>query len=131
MEHTREILGMQDIKILVDSFYTLVRQDNLIGPIFNKVIGNKWTIHLERMCHFWQTVLLKDHSYNGNPFPPHAFLEINQLHFNRWLELWNSTLDSYFHGEVAHIAKWRADKMALMFRSKIEYYRLVKSKPLL
>lgn len=36
-----------------------------------------------------------------------------------------------FEGELAEEAKWRADKMAVMFISKIDYYRQNNATPLL
>ncbi|WP_432329955.1 group III truncated hemoglobin [Mucilaginibacter sp. P25] len=54
---------------MVDSFYTKIRQDDLLGPIFNERIGDKWSEHLEKMYSFWQTTLLGEHTYSGRPFP--------------------------------------------------------------
>jgi hemoglobin len=75
------------------------------------------------MYTFWQTVLLGEHTYFGSPFPPHANLPISHNHFERWMQLFNQTLDELFTGEKAEEAKWRAAKMAEIFESKIEYYK--------
>lgn len=40
---------LKDIELLVDSFYTKVRSDELLGPIFNGVIQNRWPEHLKKM----------------------------------------------------------------------------------
>ena len=119
----REIATLEDIKFLVDTFYAKVRQDELIGVIFNKVIGDKWAVHLEKMYSFWQTLLLGDHTYYGSPFAPHAKLPLHQEHFDRWLQLFNRTMDEHFVGEKAEEAKWRAHKMAEMFHYKIQFLR--------
>ena len=50
-------------------------------------------------------------------------MPLEQKHFDTWLGLWRKTVDSLFTGEKAEEAKWRADKMAIMFLSKLEYYR--------
>lgn len=131
MEHKKDITEIPDIQKLVDSFYGKVQEDLLIGPIFNKIIGQNWSAHLEKMYGFWQTVLLGIHGYSGSPFPPHAKLEIEQHHFDRWLVLWHETVDALFSGEKATEAKWRGDKMAVMFVSKLEYYRNNSAKPLI
>jgi hemoglobin len=123
MSHKKDITGLEDIKLLVDTFYQQVREDALLSPIFNGIIQDRWPEHLEKMYRFWQTVLLQEHTYFGSPFPPHAKLPVEQLHFDTWLQLWYSTVDSLFEGEKAEEAKWRGDKMALMFLSKIEYIR--------
>lgn len=120
---TKEIVSIDEIKILVDSFYDKIKIDPLLGGIFNGVIGDRWPVHLEKMYRFWQTILLEEHTYFGSPFPPHAKLPVEQKHFDRWLELFRETIDEHFTGEKADEAKMRADKMALMFISKIEYFR--------
>lgn len=126
-----DISTIEDIKLLVDTFYGKVREDQLLSPIFNGVIQDRWPQHLEKMYRFWQTVLLQEHTYYGSPFPPHAGLPVDQLHFNTWLGIWHQTLDALFEGEKANEAKWRGDKMAVMFLSKIEYYRNNATTPLL
>ncbi|MAN59268.1 MAG: globin [Flavobacteriaceae bacterium] len=119
MQH--EISTLRDIKLLVDSFYGKIREDGLLGPIFNGVIKDRWPEHLERMYTFWQTVLLGEHTYYGSPFPPHAKLPVNKTHFDRWLFLFSETVDEHFTGEKAAEAKWRAGKMAEMFQLKIQH----------
>lgn len=118
-----DILNINDVKILVDSFYEKVRQDDLLAPVFDERISNRWPVHLEKMYRFWQTVLLEEHTYSGSPFVPHATLPVKQEHFERWIILFYKTIDEYFEGEKAKEAKWRAEKMAEMFYHKIEYYR--------
>ena len=117
------ILSIEDIKNLVDSFYGKVRKDELIGPIFDERIQDRWPTHLAKMYSFWQTVLLGEHTYYGSPFPPHAQLPIDEVHFNKWLELFYETLDEHFTGKIAEEAKWRANKMAQMFQYKLQHYK--------
>ncbi|MBS1586668.1 MAG: group III truncated hemoglobin [Bacteroidetes bacterium] len=131
MSERKDITSMEDIKLLVDSFYGKIRVDLLLGGIFNGVIKDRWPEHLEKMYRFWQTVLLGEHTYYGSPFPPHAQLPIEQHHFDTWLKLWHETIDEHFTGTKADEAKWRGDKMAVMFLSKIDYYRNNSATPLL
>jgi hemoglobin len=119
----KDILQLEDVKLLVDTFYGKVREDELIGPIFNDRIQDRWPEHLAKMYTFWQTVLLGEHTYYGSPFPPHAKLPVEKEHFERWLELFSQTLNELFTGEVANEAMWRANKMAEMFQYKINHYR--------
>ncbi len=123
MDDIKEIISLDDIKKLVDNFYDKVRMDELIGPIFNERIQDRWPQHLEKMYSFWQTVLLGEHTYFGSPFPPHANLPVSHQHFEKWMELFTKTIDELFSGEKANDAKWRAGKMAELFESKIEYYK--------
>jgi hemoglobin len=108
---------------LVNSFYGKIREHELLGVIFNSAIQNEWPRHLEKMYRFWQTVLLEEHTYFGSPFPPHAKLPVEKKHFDEWLRLWHETLDEQFAGPKVDEAKWRSEKMATMFLSKIIYYR--------
>lgn len=122
---------MGHVQLLVNTFYGKVRENELLGPIFNGIIQDRWPVHLEKMYRFWETVLLGNHTYYGSPFPPHAELPVSQEHFDTWLRLWHTTIDEHFEGEKAVEAKWRGDKMAVMFLSKIEYYRNNSAQPLL
>ncbi|MCT8340644.1 group III truncated hemoglobin [Flavobacteriaceae bacterium TK19130] len=115
-----KITSLDDVKIVVDAFYGRVREDDLLGPVFNHVIQDRWPEHLQRMYTFWQTVLLGEHTYYGSPFPPHPKLPVTKEHFQRWLKLFTKTIDEHFEGEKADEAKWRASKMAEMFQYKIE-----------
>lgn len=118
-----DIIQIEDIKLLVNAFYTKVREDHLLADIFNDRIQDRWPLHLEKMYAFWQTVLLDEHTYYGSPFVPHAKLPVDKEHFDRWIELFYATIDENFSGEKAKEAKWRAEKMAEMFYQKIMYYR--------
>ncbi|WP_114789613.1 group III truncated hemoglobin [Niabella yanshanensis] len=130
MNAKNDIQNLEDIQLLVDSFYATVRSNDLLGPIFNERIGDRWAEHLQKMYRFWQTILLEDHTYFGSPFPPHAQLPVDQIHFDTWLQLWHGTIDQYFQGKKADEAKWRGDKMAAMFLYKITYYRDNNATPL-
>ena len=123
IEKNNDILDIEDIKNLVDTFYGKVRQDELIGPIFNNQIQDRWPQHLAKMYTFWQTVLIGPHTYFGSPFPPHAKLPVEEIHFERWMELFTGTIDELFEGKIAEEAKWRAGKMAEMFQIKINHYK--------
>ena len=118
-----DIKNLDDIKLLVDTFYSKVQKDEFIGPIFNEKIGNRWPEHLEKMYRFWQTILLDVHSYSGSPFPPHKQLPVEKEHFDRWMAIFSATTDELFLGPVAEEAKLRGRNMAEMFHYKIDYFR--------
>jgi hemoglobin len=114
----KEIEDIEDIKLFVDEFYTRVRTDELIGPIFMEKIGN-WQPHLDKMYAFWNAALFGVPGFRGNPFAKHAPLKIAKPHFDRWLELFYATIDGRFKGFVAEDAKRRAALMADMFLSRL------------
>jgi hemoglobin len=123
MEPKHDIATLDDIKLLVDTFYTKVADDALLAPIFGERLGDHWAPHLQKMYAFWQTVLLEEYTYNGAPFPPHAQLPVDSKHFETWLSLFADTLDNLFTGPKAEEAKWRAGKMAQMFQLKIAHFK--------
>ena len=127
----KDISNIEDIQLLVNTFYSTVQKDELIGAIFNEKIGDRWPEHLEKMYRFWQTILLEEHTYSGSPFPPHKQLPVEKEHFNRWMEIFTETVDSLFTGKNADEAKLRGKMMAEMFHHKIEYFRHEAKHPLL
>ena len=101
------------IQDMVHKFYTKVRQDDTLGPIFNNAIGQKWDAHLERLCAFWSTVLLTSKSYYGDPFRAHLMVQgIQPEHFARWLALFEQTLKEVFIEELVIDIITRAKRMA-------------------
>ncbi len=78
----------QMIQQLVHGFYAGIRKDPALGPIFNRVIGDNWDVHLARMCDFWSSVMLMTGRFKGTPMVAHARIpEIRPTHFARWLHL--------------------------------------------
>ena len=118
----KDITGLADIKLFVDEFYSKVRGDDLIGPVFAGVITD-WQPHLEKMYAFWNAALFGVPGFKGNPFAKHAPLPIAREHFGRWLELFGETIDASFAGPMAEETKQRAALMATMFMSKLDRMR--------
>jgi hemoglobin len=123
MEKQPDIITLEDIKTLVDTFYTKVQLHPVLSPVFNQRIQDKWPEHLQKMYSFWQTILLEEYTYFGRPFPPHAQLPVDATHFDAWLQLFTQTVDELFTGDKATEAKWRANKMAEMFQIKLAHFK--------
>ncbi|HOZ82919.1 MAG TPA: group III truncated hemoglobin [Bacteroidia bacterium] len=126
----RDIENINDIQLLVDSFYGKIRDDEKLGHIFNGIIKDRWPEHLEKMYRFWQTILLEDQTYFGSPFVPHAKMPVDKTHFEQWIKLFSETVDENFVGEKAEQAKWQGQRMAEMFHYKIEYIKNSSTTPL-
>lgn len=123
MPATTDILGRDEIVRLVDRFYEKVRDDQMLGFIFDQVAQVHWPAHLPKMYAFWQTVLFRDGGFRGDPIGKHARLEpltnMGREQFDRWLALFVETVDELFSGENAgHIKRCAAD-MANVIHSKI------------
>jgi hemoglobin len=79
------------IERLVAEFYRRVRQDRLLGPIFDAAVED-WDQHLSRMRDFWSSVVLMSGRYKGKPVLVHAMLlGITPAHFRQWLALFDAT----------------------------------------
>lgn len=124
----QDIADLADVQKVVDEFYTKVRADSLLGPIFNARLEGLWPQHLQKMYDFWGTILLPQHTYEGYPFKPHAHLPVEEQHFERWLTLFFETLDANFEGEKVYAAKRQAQKMAQMFYMRIKQLKTMKEK---
>jgi hemoglobin len=78
------------IQTLVRGFYSRVRRDSLLGPIFESKV-NDWEKHIERLCRFWSSVALMSGRYHGQPMLVHLPLPVDAAHFDRWLEIFAAT----------------------------------------
>lgn len=108
----------------MEAFYERAMSDPVIGFIFVDVAHLDLQEHLPRIASFWQTILLGEHTYTGNPFAAHARLhkqvELRSGHFERWLGLWSQTVDELFIGERAEAAKVHARRVASAFRRRLD-----------
>ncbi|MDC1106719.1 group III truncated hemoglobin [Prolixibacteraceae bacterium] len=121
MKH--DIKDQKDIQWMVDSFYKKVDNDEVLSPIFNNIIQGDWPKHLEKMYRFWGSMLLNQNNYQGNPLMKHLHLPIASNHFNRWVELFTTTIDEHFSGPVADHAKERAHNISKMFQQRIKDFK--------
>lgn len=83
-------LDNAQLAVLVEEFYTKVRTDPLLGPIFANRVSD-WPAHMERLTAFWSSVALMTGQYHGAPVPAHAGLPVTWAHFERWLTLFRET----------------------------------------
>ena len=123
-----DIKNRADITVLVETFYTKIRADEMLGPIFNGIIKD-WESHLILLIDFWETQLLLVRKYRGNPIVAHQKVDnktkhsISPEHFGLWLNLWFETLDELFEGETTWVAKNRAQKMSTMLYMEMYKHR--------
>ena len=123
MAEKLDIQSRADIENMVNSFYQKVQQDNVISHFFNDVVKLDWSKHIPVMYDFWESILLDKHNYKGNPMPAHISLHekspMKKEHFDRWIQLFSSTVDELFQGEKAELAKTRALSIATVMQIKI------------
>ena len=114
----RARIDEETIRELVHTFYRKVRRDPQLGPIFEKVIGSDWNVHLAKMCDFWSSVVLASGRYKGNPMVAHMRIKaIRPEHFERWLELFRMAAVETCSPEVAAEFLVRAKNIANTLQS--------------
>lgn len=120
----KDIENKKDIEFLVDEFYKQVVKDNVIGFFFTKVIKLDWDNHMPIMYSFWETLILGNGDYKGNPMLKHISLNRKEKmlpkHFDKWLELWKSTLEANFKGENAAKALEKAKQIGGLMKFKVQ-----------
>ena len=103
----------RELQLLVDRFDARVREDELIGPLFNGAVGD-WPEHLEKLGAFWSSVINTSGRYKGNPMGAHLKHKgsIRPEMFERWLELWRETAREILSPEGAQLVTDRAERIA-------------------
>ena len=115
-----DIANEQDVLRLVGSFYAAVRPDPVIGHFFSELDLDR---HIPLIASFWCTVLLGARSYAGDPMTAHLRLHqrmpMQRTHFDRWLSIWERTVDALFRGPKADEARQRARTIAAVMAHKV------------
>lgn len=126
-----DIANREDIEVLVNSFYDVLKHDDVVGFIFKDIIGNDWSHHLPVMYTFWEAVLLGKTGYTGNAVQKHIAIDksipLLSVHFERWQQVWNKTVDTLFEGTIAEDAKKKAASMIQLISFKVNAARSGKS----
>ena len=120
----RSPITEESLKQLVDTFYAKVREDDLIGPVFNGAIDD-WPEHLDRLQAFWSSVMLTSGRYKGRPLPAHIKHgdAINAASFERWLGLWRETTSELLDAESAAAMQDKAERIAESLMLGIQFHR--------
>jgi hemoglobin len=107
--------GHEGISRLLRHFYADVRQDPMIGPIFNARIKD-WNHHLKIIASFWETLIGGPSTYAG-PMPmKHLPLGLRKEDFERWLFLWQANCRAQLPSDVAKEMSDLADHIAHRLR---------------
>lgn len=102
----------EEITELVHGFYGRIRQDALLGPVFNEHIHD-WDTHLATMVRFWSSLMLGAGTYNGTPMPKHVALPgLTADMFHHWLALFRQTTDTLPNRQLAERATDFAQRIA-------------------
>lgn len=112
------------ITAVVHRFYDRVRRDALLGPVFERAVGEHWDAHLAKLVDFWSSVLLASGRYRGQPMPVHARIpEIDDGLFGRWLAHFEATVMELCTPTQAGLFMEKARRIAESLRLGIAFHR--------
>lgn len=114
-QQTLADLSSDDVATMVNKFYASVIQDDLLGPVFDSIISPDWNHHLDKMTSFWLRNLFGVSGYAGNALQAHREVDrrvgMKPEMFDRWLRLFDDTIDDRWSGPMASRAKAQAHAM--------------------
>ena len=113
------------VAAVVSAFYVKARRDEVIGPVFNRVVpADHWPQHIQTITDFWSSMLLGTRRYAGRPMPKHiAIPELADEHFQRWLTLFRETAEELCPQDIAALFVDRAERIGYNFRVRIAQFR--------
>ncbi len=121
-----DIRSRMDIDLVMRVFYERALADEVIGYIFKDVAKIDLEHHLPIIGAFWETMLFQSGNYAGfgrNPLEVHLALHrrtaLKPEHFERWLALFERSVDEEFAGEKAEFLKLRAHSIAARMQEYI------------
>jgi len=119
-QHKCDLDSRENIEAFVDLFYSHVLEDEQLAPIFLDIAAIDLAVHLPHIKDYWCKLLLGDKSYRRHTMNIHRQLHGKQPlqagDFQRWLALFNATLDEGFAGERTE----RARKVAASIAGNME-----------
>jgi len=85
-------VNADDITRVVRSFYSAVRGDPVLGPVFGGHVAD-WPSHEDKIVLFWRNAILGERCYSGNPMQVHLKAKtVDPDHFAGWLALFDEVL---------------------------------------
>jgi hemoglobin len=113
----------EDIRKVVDDFYTRVSKDPLLSVPFSSV--HDWPAHIARMTHFWW-MRFGGRPYietRYNPVEKHFFAGFNADYLRRWLSLFHETLAADLSDDQIKLWSLLTERMGRALSVKNELYR--------
>ena len=124
-----EHISEHDLERVVPAFYARVRQDELIGPLFNSAIED-WPHHLEKLVAFWSSVMRSTGRYKGSPMAAHQRhrAAMRPEMFTRWLALWGEVTGDLLSPQGAAAMQAKAATIAESLQLGL-FFRLEPGQP--
>jgi hemoglobin len=123
VDRRSDLNGRADIHDVVVAFYRDVVFDELLEPVFGEVAEVDWAVHIPKLIDYWCRVVLREPGYDGRILAAHLHVhEIEPLrleHFERWLTLWFTAIDTRWCGPNAEHAKAHAVQIASVLAQRL------------
>lgn len=121
----QDLQNRSDVELLVRTFYGKATQDEVIGFLFTDVAQLDLETHFPTMFDFWEGILFNKPLYKGGMMYKHILLNqkhpLEAKHFDRWLELWITTVNELFAGPIADEAIRRGNLVAITMKYKMAH----------
>ncbi len=109
---TADLCTEDEVSELVFTFYDAVRQDAVLGPIFERHVQD-WDAHMPKMVDFWSSTLRGTARFRGTPMPKHVAIPgLSAELFQRWLALFRQSNATLRNTAMAERANDLADRIA-------------------
>jgi len=119
-----DVIHRNDIETIIIQFYEKVRADKIVRPFFYGEKLTDWEKHIPLMISFWENVLFYTGTYEGDPLKIHRKVHqrtpTTTKHFDRWITLFDETVDANFKGQNADKMKQHAHAIANIMLDKIQ-----------
>jgi len=127
-----DIQSREDIVFLLEKFYAKAMTDDVIGFYFTEIVPLNLTTHIPVLTDFWEAILFDANTYHNNAMNAHKHIHhlhaFTAAHFDRWVVLFHETVNEYFAGNKAELAKQRATSIATVMKIKFIYNGIENSK---
>lgn len=119
----KEIENRGDLQVLMEAFYRKALTDDLIGYFFTEIAPLNMETHIPLIVDFWETVVFGLAKYKGNVMAVHQQIHdksaFKKEHFDRWVLLFQQTVDELYTGNNAELVKQRAASVATVMQIKL------------
>ncbi|HEX7991129.1 MAG TPA: group III truncated hemoglobin [Stenotrophomonas sp.] len=107
-----DVCSEEEVEQLVRRFYARVREDAVLGPIFEARVHD-WEVHLQQLVDFWSALLRGTSRFSGAPMPKHlAIPGLEWPMFERWLALFAQTTAELGNPAMQALADEAAGRVA-------------------
>lgn len=110
---------LDDVRVVLDSFYMRAINDELLSPIFSRLKGP--AMGREALYEYWCSVLMQNEFADEKFFPDHIALMSSTQHFFRWSNLFLQTIDDLYAGPQAERAKAIVIRKCEEFKTTLDF----------